>query len=74
MLNSKVLSCFSGVIMSIRSFFLFSPSLVYSSTSSARSVMEGHIELPGIRVERRQKNQLSCYHVSCSQGQTPYLR
>ena len=26
LLNSKVLSCFSGVIMSIRSFFLFSRS------------------------------------------------
>ena len=29
LLNSKVLSCFSGVIMSIRSFFLFSKLTIF---------------------------------------------
>ena len=32
LLNSKVLSCFSGVIMSIRSFFLYALNLIYDTT------------------------------------------
>ena len=49
LLNSKVLSCFSGVIMSIRSFFLYLSSLPNKTATASQACKQVYLNYPSGR-------------------------